>query len=667
MKRGLTCSLLAVLFIVGLIPVLTPVEQPLVQVESLEVPTTPREMTPSATYNMQSLWDNLYASISVASMREIVRRLSEDYPNRVWYAGGDRPSDTLEDAWAYLNSTLRSFTGNQLSFKLITNDQSLIAIKNGTEPNNAPIIISGIASSWWTPGANTFGASAAAVLECARILNSVSLTNDVYFILINRLPYGYHEPNQGTQAMSGILDILEEQHRKPAVLYWFSTLLYESIEVNGDKILFTYQDEDSGYDRYDYLLNIMEMASDISGDDRFLPWNAEYSNTYTLSGAYDAKMRDIPGFVVGQTYGDPWSGGDYDEWDVWGWDYNRLYDAVGMVVSAVGYIGKAGTGDAPAISVPSTLSVGEIEIYGAPLMGLSYVNITVAWSGSTEIVARIIDPFGATVYTRTSNSSPLHLQYLVQDRGIHLVNMTNIGSTSVSYTVSLTHWQDYDMDDLDDWEEFNLGTDSLSADSDADLLDDNDELIWESDPLVRDTDIDGAIDGLEIIYGSHPLIPDSDGDTVLDGFEIHSGMDPTNIDSDGDGIHDGVELANGYNPLSDDSDNDGLTDSHELQVGTDPIQSDSDGDGLSDLFEVLNGLNALSIDTDGDGLTDLFEVEAGLKPFDIDSDADGIPDGQDWDPSEHWMTSIPLFTFVAFVAVFVIWLYVKRRNYLRGA
>ena len=589
MKRGLTCSLIAVLFIVGIVPTHIPVEQTLIQIESSDVPVAPREMTLSASYNMKSLWDGLYDSINVNGMRTIVRRLSEDYPNRVWYAGGDRPSDTLEDAWGYLNSTLRSFTGGDLSFNLITSDQSLIAIKNGTDPDRAPIIISGIASSWWTPGANTFGASAAAVLECARILHSVALTNDVYYILINRLPFGYHEPNEGTQAMSGILDILEAEHREPAVLYWFSTILYESPEFNGDKILFTYQDESSAYDSYEYLLNIMDMASDISGDDRFLPWNTEYSHLYTLSGAYDAKERGIPGFVVGQTYGDPWSGGDYDEWDVWGWEYDRLIDAVGMVTSAIAYIGKSGSGASPWMSVPSTLSVGEVEIAGAPLTGLSYMNVTISWSGYTEISARIIDPFGATVYSRTSNSSPINLRYLVQDRGVHLVNMTNIGNASVSYSVSFTHWQDYDMDGLDDWVEYTLGTDSLSADSDSDLLDDNDELIWESDPLVRDTDMDGAIDGIEIIYGSHPLIPDSDGDTVLDGVEIDIGMDPTSVDTDEDGIHDGVELANGYNPLSNDSDNDGLSDSHELQVGTDPTNSDTDGDGLNDLFEVLNG------------------------------------------------------------------------------
>ena len=101
-------------------------------------------------------------------------------------------------------------------------------------------------------------------------------------------------------------------------------------------------------------------------------------------------------------------------------------------------------------------------------------------------------------------------------------------------------------------------------------------------------------------------------------------------------------------------------------MGTEPTNSDTDGDGLNDLFEELNGLNALSTDTDGDGLNDLYEVENGLKPFDVDSDADGIIDGQDWAPNEHWMTSIPLFSFAAFMVFVVLWLYVKRRNYLRG-
>lgn len=66
--------------------------------------------------------------------------------------------------------------------------------------------------------------------------------------------------------------------------------------------------------------------------------------------------------------------------------------------------------------------------------------------------------------------------------------------------------EDFDSDNLTNYEEYVLGTDPFSADTDEDGLSDGDEVN---------------------IYNTDPLNPDSDGDGVLDGDEVDFGLDPT--------------------------------------------------------------------------------------------------------------------------------------------
>ena len=88
----------------------------------------------------------------------------------------------------------------------------------------------------------------------------------------------------------------------------------------------------------------------------------------------------------------------------------------------------------------------------------------------------------------------------------------------------------------------------------------------ESDSSRAEDDADG--DGLtnlqEFQLGTDPLSADTDGDGMPDGWEIAHGLDPlvndANLDTDGDG----------------------LTNLEEYRLGTDPQNPDSDGDGISD-------------------------------------------------------------------------------------
>ena len=73
-----------------------------------------------------------------------------------------------------------------------------------------------------------------------------------------------------------------------------------------------------------------------------------------------------------------------------------------------------------------------------------------------------------------------------------------------------------------------------------------------------DFDLDGLNDLQEFQSGTSPIRSDTDGDGLSDSLEVltHS-TNPLSIDSDGDGFSDSEEVAQGTNPL-DDSSNPGV-------------------------------------------------------------------------------------------------------------
>ncbi len=630
-----------------------------------------KQMAPSATFSLESLWDGIYAKTSESSAQDLVRLLSTNYEHRVWYPLDKDGSYPLKGAWEWMNDTLKSVTGNELEFHFMTEYLNLVAIKKGTEPNLDPILIVGTASSHYIsgPAANAFGSTVAAVIESARILNQYNLTNDVYFVLVNTISYGSFTYDLGNQGLHNLILDLEEEGKTPAAVFWFNRLLYsDASETSGDAIRIDWDYLQPVYDQVRYLTDIAQKVAAMSGTKDVLITNRSSSTRFWYAtGGYEGWRNDIPSLTIGQAYDDSVWYSDEDRWNYWAYDYEKLANAIGLVSSLVATLGSFGYGDAPEISRTLSIPAGYKLNDSMSLTGESYLNVSVTWDKNISVSAEIFDPAMDSVYFRNESDRTINMSYLVTTKGRHYLRLTNYGNESITITYTYSQFQDFDWDLLDDHTEFLFGTDSLSKDTDVDLLGDYDEYIIGTDPRVQDTDLDGAMDGVEIIYGSNPLVSDSDGDTLLDGFEIDNGYSPISNDTDSDTLNDAYELSIGTDPASNDTDRDGLDDAYEITIGTNPLSPDSDQDGLSDLFEVLNALNPNSVDSDNDGLTDAYEIEQCLMPFDPDTDRDGIIDGLDWAPRDHWITIIPPIAVGVFFLGLIGVMISKRREYMRGA
>ncbi len=620
----------------------------------------------SGTVSLKTLWDGVIAKVDQTEIQDMVKTISTDYPQRTWYPLYKDGSTNLKAAWAWANETLISYTSGGLHFEFMSEMRDLVAVKEGTDASKFPIVIGGVIASQYSPGANGFASSVAAVLETARVLNSYSLSNDVYFVLSNTITSGYGQGyNIGNQGIEYLLSYLNATGRPAAALFWYNRLLYDQ-GTYGNRVKLDYDYLASPYDPVRYLMQTAMEIGNTSLGSPILIANRSSGNSWDTSGAYAGWKHGVPSIALGQFQWDGyWTSSD-DTWNQWFYDYSLARRAVCFAAALVLTLGNL-HGNAPTLTKTHTIASGAYYDIYMPLTGLGLVNASVTWDKSCDVLARIQTSTGATVYTRNESNQDIHMSYLVSTRGTYRLRITNLGNESIAATMSFAQYQDFDFDNLDDHQEALYGTNSLSNDTDLDLLSDGNEIALGTNPLLNDTDGDGALDGVEVLYGCNPLVRDTDGDGLLDGYEIAHGYNATSSDSDRDGLADGLEVSLGTNPMSNDTDRDGLSDYTEYTIGTNPLSPDSDNDSLSDLFEVINGLNPLSADTDGDGLSDSYEIAHCLMPNNPDTDGDGIPDGVDWAPKEPWWDIIPPLALIAAIIGMMGILFSKRRAYLRGA
>ena len=239
---------------------------------------------------------------------------------------------------------------------------------------------------------------------------------------------------------------------------------------------------------------------------------------------------------------------------------------------------------------------------------------------------------------------------------------------------------DTDSDGMPDGFEYAYGLDLTTDDTEGDLdNDDNgtygnmnnfEEFEYGTDPNNHDSDGDGLWDGDDFL----PLSADSDGDGIPDSLEGDLNENeildpdessPTDADTDDDGLWDGVfsivdeeywyigEQTYGTYPNQDDTDDDGLSDYVEIMTHfSPPLNADIDGDGLNDYAEIMTYQTHPRLkDSDGDGYDDDVEIAYGMEPSltenGEDSDSDGVTDDEDILPTGDGKITILIKEIIA--------------------
>ncbi|MHA2161745.1 MAG: hypothetical protein ACXABF_04935 [Candidatus Thorarchaeota archaeon] len=613
----------------------------------------------NVTQTIENLWNN----VSIENLTNFTKAISRSYGDRLWFTSNMSPSSSLEGAWAWANLTLMSNTSVSLSFRHVTEYQSLLAIKNGTGSAPRPaLVISGIIDSGYSKGANEAAVSAAAVLETARVLDQYSLSFDVYYVLLNSARIG-NEYDRGARAFAAWMD---ENSIETLTSFAFDRLLYRRASYTyGTNIVVRSFHGSDVFQETDWIPKFMQQVSEIFGNSMVIYLPHHISSEFSL--AFEMWELNMTGVHIAQgRYFDSISGTVDDLWDETYYNYTQAFEAVASSASVLVYIGLLGLGGAAVHYQSGFLENGLAFTQEFVPSYADYINITATWAENAMIEAQIKSvETDQIVYQRTENDGFLQLKYLAHILGDYSLTLINHGPENVTFYVTITYLDDFDGDFVSNIQELDLGMNVFSSDTDLDGLSDAVELVMGTDPTSADSDGDGASDYDEYIWGSSPFITDSDGDTIPDGLEAILGTNPTMVDSDLDALDDWNETYTYFtSPISADTDSDGLDDGFEISIGLNPLSPDTDGDSLSDLFEILNQLNPLSVDTDGDGWSDAYEVEFCLSPISTDTDGDFLPDGIDWDPREHWISVVAPVALVAIIVLIGIIAYIKHRAYL---
>jgi hypothetical protein len=626
--------------------------------EVVMAPDASRLLASQSTFNASALWDNVWGSVSQDEIGNLTRVLSETYANRTWDNEEMSPTDNLRAAWDWANQTMEINTNGDLHFDNITDYHNLIAIKQGSLPSPAPaIVITGMIDSEATSGANDAGASAAVVLEIARVLNNYTFSCDVYYVLTNGAHVGLHY-NPGAREL---VAWFEDNEIETITTLSFDRLLFHRVDITNGALLSLRTSPDTElYQESHWFPDVMMRVASDYGNGRLQ--EAIDLGVTERSTAFEMWQTGRPAVHISQGfYYDFYSGTVDDTWDNSFYNFGKAAEIAAAVAGAVAYVGILGYGEPASFYLSGRLDPGNSTSQDLVITFNGYVNATVIWNGTVPLQTSVIFlGSAAKVYERLETDNFISVKYLSGAQGNFRVNITNLGVNSTFFGLNVTYINDCDGDTLSDISELFLGTDVYSTDSDRDGLPDDFELGIGTDPTSEDSDGDGASDWDEYLWGSSLLQNDTDLDGLLDGQEAALGTDPTDEDTDSDGVNDFLEVMTyGTNPVSSDTDSDGLEDGFEIEGGLNPLSPDSDGDGLGDLFEVLNLLDPLSVDTDNDGWSDAYEVEFCMSPISTDTDADGIPDGIDWDPQEHWISMVAPVVLLTIVILFVIFSFMK--------
>lgn len=244
---------------------------------------------------------------------------------------------------------------------------------------------------------------------------------------------------------------------------------------------------------YEAALNIIEQwNTGIKGeivitntsDKPLEAWTYSFDSNFTIDNLWDARIFDSADnhyTIASEMWTNPIAVGDS---------------------KVIGFTASVDEDITPEIS-NGTLTVVEID------------SLEIDWEDTTDT-----DGDGLPdVYEKNAYGTDINNPDTDGDRlpdGYEVITLrTNPASKDTDDNGTTDDEEDFDSDNLTNYEEYILGTDPYKADTDGDGLTDGDEVnIYNTDPLKYDTDGDGVIDSDEILLGLNPNDP-TDGDTVV--------------------------------------------------------------------------------------------------------------------------------------------------------
>jgi len=189
------------------------------------------------------------------------------------------------------------------------------------------------------------------------------------------------------------------------------------------------------YRQNEFLADLAQIASGISGGDRVLPQGPS-GNLWIRTGAYEATERGIPAFVLSQTYLDGLAGGEFDKWDAVPYTYDLLEEAVGLVASLTTYLGTLGRNQMPRLEELIVVPAFDSETIWIPLTGESPLQVDIEWAGSSSLTVELLSPEGVTIISTTQSDSNITMSPLLTEAGRYELVITNseMVSSFVSYS-----------------------------------------------------------------------------------------------------------------------------------------------------------------------------------------------------------------------------------------
>lgn len=244
---------------------------------------------------------------------------------------------------------------------------------------------------------------------------------------------------------------------------------------------------------YEAALNIIEQwNTGIKGeivitntsDEPLEAWTYSFDSNFTIDNLWDARMLDSADnhyTIASEMWTNPIAVGDS---------------------KVIGFTASINEDITPEIS-NGTLTVVEID------------SLEIDWEDTTDTDGDgLPDVYEKNVYGTDINNPDTDGDKLPD--GYEVITLrTNPASKDTDDNGTTDDEEDFDSDNLTNYEEYILDTDPYKADTDGDGLTDGNEVsIYNTDPLKYDTDGDGVIDGDEILLDLDPNDP-TDGDTII--------------------------------------------------------------------------------------------------------------------------------------------------------